>query len=196
MTNRRIIGIILAGGQSRRYGRPKMFELFAGKPFYEWAYVALKDEVDETTIVTQQSYVSRFPASYTVVTDEPTVAQMGPLAGIYSVMASKTADLYVVLPCDMPLIDQYIVRRLLALHERDVSVVTIHRKVQPLVSVWERQVKDTLYTMLSNGDKRVKDLLHRVNVHYIPVESLTTDVVCFTNVNTQQEYEELKKWLT
>ncbi len=39
----KIAGIILAGGKSSRYGKPKMFETYKGKCFYEYSVESLKD---------------------------------------------------------------------------------------------------------------------------------------------------------
>ena len=38
----KIAGIVLAGGQSSRYGQPKMFEMFAGQPLYKHSLIALQ----------------------------------------------------------------------------------------------------------------------------------------------------------
>lgn len=38
----KIAGVVLAGGQSSRYGQPKMFELFAGQPLYKHSLTALQ----------------------------------------------------------------------------------------------------------------------------------------------------------
>ena len=38
----KIAGVVLAGGQSSRYGQPKMFELFAGLPLYKQSLIAFQ----------------------------------------------------------------------------------------------------------------------------------------------------------
>lgn len=46
----KIAGIVLAGGQSSRYGQPKMFEMFAGQPLYKHSLIALqKNQLDRSS---------------------------------------------------------------------------------------------------------------------------------------------------
>ncbi|WP_139488559.1 molybdenum cofactor guanylyltransferase [Brevibacillus dissolubilis] len=112
-----MIGIILAGGQSRRFGRPKALAEYNGKFFYEYAVEALEPHVERILLVSQPELTQRYDgdARLTVIEDEPDVRGNGPLAGLYSAMryvggepatdnsgeASKQ-EWYAVLACDMP----------------------------------------------------------------------------------------------
>ena len=55
--------------------------------------------------MTRHELLERFPGDVNVMTDIVEYAGLGPLAGILSVMESVEADRYVVLPCDMPYVD-------------------------------------------------------------------------------------------
>ncbi|CAM5546636.1 putative molybdenum cofactor guanylyltransferase OS=Lysinibacillus sphaericus OX=1421 GN=mobA PE=3 SV=1 [Lysinibacillus sphaericus] len=57
----KIAGIILAGGQSSRYGKPKMFELFAGQPLYKHSLIALqKNQLSPIIIATNAQLQHQF----------------------------------------------------------------------------------------------------------------------------------------
>lgn len=57
----KIAGIVLAGGQSSRYGQPKMFEMFAGQPLYKHSLIALqKNQLDPLIIATNAHLQHQF----------------------------------------------------------------------------------------------------------------------------------------
>ena len=47
------IGIVLAGGQSKRFGEPKALALRRGKPFLFYSVEALRPIVDQVVVVAQ-----------------------------------------------------------------------------------------------------------------------------------------------
>ena len=106
------MGIVLAGGLSRRFGSPKAFARIENEYFYERAIDALEPHCDEVVIVTRPELLDRYAPSEKVITDLPEFAGLGPLAGILSAMESVEADRYVVLPCDMPYVNAEVIRRI------------------------------------------------------------------------------------
>ena len=55
------VGIVLAGGLSRRFGSPKAFAKLGDRYFYEIAKTALEVHCDEVIVVTRQELLERFP---------------------------------------------------------------------------------------------------------------------------------------
>lgn len=180
-----MVGIVLAGGLSRRFGSPKAFAKLDNQCFYEIAIEALEANCDEVIIVTRQELLERFPEGVKVITDILDYTGLGPLAGILSAMESVEADRYIVLPCDMPYVDEVVVGKLLAQHEKGVTAVVVDGRQHPLVSIWDGSVKDNLQDALDNGQLRVMPVLARSGVSWIDGGLLTDDEQrVFTNVNT------------
>lgn len=98
------VGILLAGGLSRRFGSPKAFAEIDGGLFYERTYQALEAACGHVVIVSREEFLPLFPKELDVITDLLVVAGKGPLAGIFSAMALRPAERYMVLPCDIPFI--------------------------------------------------------------------------------------------
>lgn len=194
MTTKQFVGILLAGGKSRRYGSPKAFAKMDRKQFYEISYANLRTVCDDIVIVTREEYLSRFPSNLTVITDEASYVGFGPLAGIYAAMNYFEAANYVVLPCDMPLLRGEILKRLIELHTQDVTVVTTDGYVQPLVSVWNVNVKREIERSLQEKRLKMTDVLECVNTMYVASEKLTDTPYVFMNVNTPREDKEMRKW--
>jgi len=57
----KIAGIVLAGGKSSRYGKPKTFETYQGKYFYQHSVEALKqNSLSPIVIATNENLISYF----------------------------------------------------------------------------------------------------------------------------------------
>ncbi|MEK5040108.1 molybdenum cofactor guanylyltransferase [Sporosarcina sp. FSL K6-3457] len=181
----RTVGVVLAGGLSRRFGSPKAFAQLGNRYFYEVALEALKAHCDEVIIVTRQELLKCFPEGVKAITDIIDYKGLGPLAGILSAMESVEADRYIVLPCDMPYVDEKVVGKLLAQHEQAVTAVVVDGRQHPLVSIWDRSMKGNLREVLANGQLRVMPVLASSGVRWINGGLLTDDERrVFTNVNT------------
>ncbi|WP_153733247.1 molybdenum cofactor guanylyltransferase [Sporosarcina obsidiansis] len=185
---KKTVGILLAGGQSRRFGSPKAFAKYQGQEFYHYSLDALRPFCDEIIIVTRPEFLGRFPADLRVMTDLEGFAGLGPLAGILTGMEAVAADRYIVLPCDMPFIQANVIERLLDAHCGDVSAVTLEGKRHPLVAVWQATVKPTIRQALNEGNRRVMHVQARHDGRWIEGSMLTTlPGLVFTNVNTPCE---------
>lgn len=187
-------GIVLAGGLSRRFGSPKAFVQMDAKYFYEFAVDALRSSCDEVVIVTRSELIERFPKSEKVITDISEFAGLGPLAGILSAMESVEADRYIVLPCDMPYINEEAVRRLIKRHEKNVTAVVSDGRHHPLVSIWDAGMKEGLQKSLRNKRLRVMHVLTEMKVTWIPGNLLAeNEGLMFMNVNTPDVLERGRK---
>ena len=182
---KKTVGILLAGGLSRRFGSPKAFARLDGKYFYERAMDALEPLCEKIVIVTLPELKDRFPGQLEVITDLPDVAGCGPLAGILSAMDYIEAERYIVLSCDMPYVNHHVIGKLVQLHDADVTAVNVSGRFQPLVSIWNLALKESLKTALENKQYKVMKLLDQFEVAWINGSELTVDEQhVFTNVNT------------
>jgi molybdopterin-guanine dinucleotide biosynthesis protein A len=193
-----VCGIVLSGGESRRFGRPKAFELYEDTPFWQHSLNALKNVTDNQIIVSHPSFVYKFVSDspgLTVILDDDFVRGKGPMAGIYSAMKIKSAEWYVVLSCDIPRINESTVKKLLSLREPTGQAIipTINGRIQPLVGLYHRSTLDKIEELLHNGNLRVMALLKEVNVLYVTEEDLQEEIGVFQNINNPEEYESLNK---
>lgn len=184
------IGIVLAGGLSRRFGSPKAFAQYEGKPFFEFAVAALKPHCDEVIVVTRPELTSRMPMTYSVITDIEKYRGQGPLAGILSAMKAMPAERYVVLPCDMPYVDAEVIGSLVRAHKNPATAVISEGRYHPLVSVWSADLQPQLVESLENEQLSVMKFLSKVDVCWIEGSSLTgNENRVFMNMNTPESLE-------
>ena len=179
------IGILLAGGLSRRFGSPKVFAEIDGELFYEKVYRALAAACDHVVIVSREEFLPLFPAEFDAITDLTFLAGKGPLAGICSAMALRPADRYIVLPCDMPFIgpqEALALKRLST--EADVTAVQTEDEKIPLFSVWNGNWAEELKRYIESGDLSVFGFLSHLKIEWIESSLIHKDKNVFRNINT------------
>jgi len=191
----KVVGVILTGGLSRRFGSPKAFAMFEGQMFYEIAAQRLAPFVEKIVISTSLQLLPRWKeikgiSSIKVVTDVEKFAGEGPLSGIYSTMAAAEADYYLVLPCDMPFIGTEILIELVnnGTSEDVISFQSQDRK-HPLVGLYSRSNFEQLSIFLEQGNRRVMDYLDIVKTSWITIEP--EDEWMFQNINQPGNLQEV-----
>lgn len=189
MTTKRV-GVLLAGGMSRRFGSPKAFAKLDQAYFYELALEALSPFCDKLVIVTRPELIQRFPQSLLVIKDQDPFVGLGPLAGIYSAMEAVEGEEYVILPCDMPYVTASVIEKLLKQHKGQLTAVIADGKHHPLVSIWNHTMKKPLYEALVAKELKVMVLQEKYTIQWIEGRLLTEDVATtFANVNTPDSLE-------
>ncbi|MBY7142079.1 molybdenum cofactor guanylyltransferase [Virgibacillus sp. NKC19-3] len=188
---RKIQGVILAGGMSRRFGSPKAFAEKDGVPFYYYSMAVLKPFVNSMLIVTNPKLHHLFDKedeNIPVVNDLENYRGQGPLAGIYTAMETCNANWYMVLPVDVPFMESQVIEKLVhSIDTEDVDAVipVVAGKLQPLVSVFHHSLKDVIKSQLDNGKRAVEPLLKKCKVSYIRLNSEKA----FININHQSDYQ-------
>ena len=128
--------LILAGGRSRRMGRPKAFLPVEGETLLERA-VRIARELNPVEVLISgragHDY-SALPGCRVVLDREP---DLGPLGGIERGLASSRTPLLLVLAVDLPHITAAFLRRLLGHCDASIGVVPrLDGRLEPLAAVY------------------------------------------------------------
>lgn len=173
-----VTGVILAGGQSRRFGSDKaLFEL-NGRPLIERAYQVLS-QVSDSVFVSVGSEHTRYPVPATHLYDKPGYA--GPLAGIFAGMAASTTPWILVLAVDLPYVEAADLKRLLAARgaESDAIIARSADRIHPLCACYHRRSLSVAKELLDQGQFAVSGFTSALNTHVIGYSEDT-----LTNLNT------------
>lgn len=178
------VGILLAGGLSRRFGSPKAFAELDGKAFYEYAYDALAAVCEHVVVITRPELKGRFPDTMDVISDTEKFAGLGPLAGIYTAMAERPARQYFVLPCDMPFIGAAETTALMqaASKTKDITAIRADDHDIPLFSLWNGHIRDLLEKDLEEEQLRVMVFMAKVKTEWL-ASSAIGNLDAFRNIN-------------
>jgi molybdopterin-guanine dinucleotide biosynthesis protein A len=188
------VGLVLAGGRSRRLGRAKGEIQFQGQSLAERAAHALWPLSASVLVSVGPGADNPTPGFATIEDESP--AGRGPLAGIDAgFRATGDADL-LVLACDYPLVETALMRSITEAPAAGDDVVIVSDcggRDHPLVALWRRRTAATVAAALERGHLKVRALLAEFEVKRVGPEQLPgvdLDRLLF-NLNWPGELEEL-----
>jgi molybdenum cofactor guanylyltransferase len=170
VADRRLTGILLVGGASRRFGSPKALARFEGETLADRAWRLLGEVCDERIAVGRSDGLP-FPA----LADEGT----GPVAAIAAGLRHATHDVAVVVPVDTPLLTGEALR-LLAGACRDAAVA----QAGPLPCAVARRTLPAFET----GERRLRTVLDGLDTARLELEERL-----LVNVNTRADLDRLAR---
>ncbi|OIU68736.1 molybdenum cofactor guanylyltransferase [Rossellomorea aquimaris] len=198
MGRKNVMGVILAGGKSRRFGSNKGFALLNGIPFYEWSIRAMKKAVENCVLVTSRELESEYKAiaGMPVIVDDSSFKESGPLGGVYTAMTEMApVEWYVVLPIDVPYINSTIIQQIIEADGTGFKAIIpiIEGKKQFLIAAYHYSIKDVIYEQLRTGNYSMQSFVEKIDVLYIEEKEMGENAsVSFRNVNTVQDLEIFK----
>ena len=183
-----ITGIILAGGKSSRMGTDKGFVLYKNKSFVQHIIDALQPLVDEVIIVSNNPDYDVFGLKR--VND--LIENTGPVAGVYTGLHYSKTENNLVVSCDVPLINSETLSLLINGVEdaKDVVQLESNGKSMPLIAMYKKQSKAVFYSLLKDGERRL-----RIALTHLQVKTITLDEKqgrYTTNINTLKNLKEIE----
>lgn len=189
----KIAGVVLAGGQSSRYGQPKMFETFNGQPLYKNSLIALqKNQLQPLIIATNVNLESKFAEDKIEIIIEKQPYQ-GPLSALQNIIAHfQDVEWFFIVASDMPYMNVDFVQTMLTyIDDRyDAIVPKQASRIQPLSSLYRRSALPKANLLLQQNKRSMKVLLEQLRVRYVEFEE---ECSTFVNINTQQDWSQLDK---
>lgn len=182
-----ITGVILAGGESRRFGTNKAFAPLHGVPLVEHSLEVMRKIFSEVLIVTDTSDLySRFGVP--VFQDfEP---HQGPLGGIFTALHQTRNDKIFVVGCDMPLLDRETIEQILEAGRDADAAVPIHDgQKEYLMALYSRALLQSMCLALGDGKNSLKEFCCKIpNIEWVPIGGAS-----WTDVDTPEDLEQLEK---
>ncbi|PEJ59338.1 molybdenum cofactor guanylyltransferase [Bacillus sp. AFS002410] len=188
----KIAGVVLAGGKSSRYGKPKMFEKYKDKFLYEYSVQALEENsISPIIISTNEKLVPYFSKNdLEFVIEGETEEYQGPLYAMYNAFSKiQNIDWYFVLACDTPFITADFVRKMIALLKDsnvDVILPIQSDKLQPLFALYHRDCIGKMNEILDKNNRKLQILFDEVNVLTVP---FSKDERIFKNINRPEDWQ-------
>ncbi len=187
---RRLTGVILAGGTSRRMGTDKALLTLGGLTFIEIIARTLIRIVGDVMISAGDvSKYRRF--NFPVIPDVH--PGCGPLGGIHAALSSAPGEGALIVSCDMPLITGVECERLgSAIPRSDVVIARIGGRLHPLPGIYRKGVLPVLQRRLTEGRYAVLDFIGEVPVTVVDLP----ETAAASNINTPGEYQSIRTALS
>ncbi|MDE0731129.1 MAG: molybdenum cofactor guanylyltransferase [Longimicrobiales bacterium] len=188
MATARLLGAVLAGGRSRRYGSDKSNALVGGRLLVERSISALEQVVEEVVVVTSR----QLPDSIVVPCIPDRFVDAGPLGGLHA--ALHTAVEYgssgvLLLACDMPLITPEVLRAVaVAMDQRPAVAPLRDEGIEPLCAAYHIDTLQTAEDLLLGNDLSLHRFFKEVGGRPIDLEAMGMECGnVFFNVNEQAD---------
>jgi molybdopterin-guanine dinucleotide biosynthesis protein A len=164
------IGVVLAGGEGRRFGVPKGGVVLGGSSLADRAARALKPLCGGVIISIARGAANPAPGYPTVEDQAPL---RGPLGGIAAAFASTGQADLLVLACDYPAVGTSFLRSLVGLAEGGgdlIFPVDDGGRDHPLVGLWNRTAESAVLAALEEQVFKVQSLLPDLAVRRLPAK--------------------------
>lgn len=190
-----LLGIVIAGGLSQRFGGEKAVAPFAGRPLLLWAVERLRAACAKVAVNARAGTEAEALArahGIPVLADAPGDPD-GPLSGVKAGLAwlqAESAASLAVSPCDAPLLPVDLYPRLHAAAGAGAAMAETSEGRQPMCAIWPAAALPRLTDALAGGAHpptwRMLEELGAVKVRFDRPEA-------FANLNTRDDLERLER---
>jgi len=189
-----VLGVILAGGASRRYGSDKALAKLDGRTLLDHIIGRVRPQVTELVI----SGPAREGCSTPAIADEH--PGQGPLAGLHAVLRwadARQLPLVATFACDTPFIPIHCVERFHAAIGTSLCAVACRAgELQPTCALWRTAALASVGAALASGERSLRgaiDAVDAVSVEFDARAGAKGDP--FFNINRLQEMKSARSWL-
>ncbi len=178
-----VTGLILAGGQSRRFGADKARHPVEGRPMIARVYDVLAPRVASVLVSVHGPEDDYGLPAERVVDAYPGA---GPLAGLHAGLARCPTPWLLALACDLPFLTSEVLEILLSARDEAARPVVAHTpdgRRQPLCALYPRALCATAEDRLEAGRFALHDLLRVAG----PVREVPVPAAPLRNVNVQDD---------
>ena len=184
-------GVLLAGGQSLRFGSNKALAQLDGRRLIEYPAQILTELFAHRLLVTNQPEIYAF-LGWPMTPD--LIPGGGPLAGIEAALTCAATPYIFVAGCDMPHLDRALITLLCTLAPGFDAVIPLTAKGrEPLHGVYARTALPAIKTALAGGSRKLQVVLGRLKVREVSEAEMLAVSACalrsFSNINTVEDLE-------
>lgn len=185
-----MIGVVLAGGKSTRFGEDKSLYELNGKPMYEHVIEKMKNvqAIDEIVINTNDKLKRSFK-DFKVLVDDEDYKDMGPLSGLYRVASEYPDDAFLIISCDTPYVESEWLNILVdeALKTGHTTITADGEREHPLIGVYQAGLVDILKEQLKTERLSLKAFFENIDVNVLNIDDYNLDNTTLVNINRKTD---------
>ena len=197
MDHNNILGAVLAGGKSQRFGEDKSQVKLNGKLLIDYILSEIIDEFKEILIVSNKQIKFKNYENISLINDFK--KDQGPLGGVLSAMkwAKEKNNKYEwisTFPVDTPFFKKEILQKFLSeinLEESKLFFIKSNNTRHNIFGIWSIDLMKKLEDDLNEGQRKVEVWANSVGVKVINMEFINNDP--FFNINTKEDLEKAKE---
>tara|TARA_B100001564_G_scaffold314177_1_gene288124 strand:+ start:13 stop:636 length:624 start_codon:yes stop_codon:yes gene_type:complete len=194
-----ILGVVLAGGKSQRFGQDKSQVKLQDKLLIDYILTEIVDEFNETLIIANQRI--NFTKSKNISVTKDFKKNLGPLGGVLTAMKwieenKKSYRWVSTFPTDTPFFTKKELRYFyenIKMGEGKLFFIKSKETRHNIFGLWSLDLLERLEADLAKGERKVEDWADSIGVSTINIDYKKPDP--FFNINTQKDLEKANKIL-
>ena len=198
MIENNILGIILAGGKSSRFGEDKSTVKLGNKTLLDHIVNKIENEFNEILVISNNKELN-FQNKKIQVIEDCIKGQLGPLVGILTAMKwvkenKKDYRWVVSFPCDTPFFDINLTNKLkLKTNNTSKKLIFLNseKKRHNIFGAWSIDLAEILENDLKKNFRKVEIWADKIGYESININIEKFDK--FLNINTKKDFEKAKK---
>ena len=198
MIENNILGIILAGGKSSRFGEDKSIAKLGDKTLLDHTINKIENEFTEILLISNNKEFN-FKNNKIHVVEDCIEGQLGPLVGILTAMKwviknKKNYKWIASFPCDTPFFDIKLISELkIKVKETSKKLIFLNsnKKRHNIFGLWSMDLIEILEKDIKNSFRKVELWADKIGYENIDMNEEKFDK--FLNINTKKDLEKAKE---
>ena len=198
MIENNILGVVLAGGKSKRFGDDKTTAKLGNKSLLDHTIEKIEKKFDEILIISNnEKHISIKKNVFS--TKDLIEGHLGPLVGVLSAMEwikkhKKNYNWIATFPCDTPFFDENLVDKIMNCPKnssKKLFFLKSGNRRHNIFGLWSLELKDILLEDINKGHRKVEQWANKVGSEIIEIND--ENDYNFLNINTKEDLEKAKK---
>ena len=198
MIENNILGVVLAGGKSKRFGDDKTTAKLGNKSLLDHTIEKIEKKFDEILIISNNE--KHISIKKNVFSAKDLIeGHLGPLVGVLSAMEwikkhKKNYNWIATFPCDTPFFDENLVDKIMNCPKnssKKLFFLKSGNRRHNIFGLWSLELKDILLEDINKGHRKVEKWANRVGSEIIEIND--ENDYNFLNINTKEDLEKAKK---
>ena len=198
MIENNILGVVLAGGKSKRFGDDKTTAKLGNKTLLDHTIEKIEKKFDEILIISNnEKHISIKKNVFS--TKDLIEGHLGPLVGVLSAMEwikkhKKNYNWIATFPCDTPFFDENLVDKIMNCPKnssKKLFFLKSGNRRHNIFGLWSLELKDILLEDINKGHRKVEEWANKVGSEIIEIND--ENDYNFLNINTKEDLEKAKK---
>ena len=198
MSENNILGVVLAGGKSKRFGDDKTTAKLGNKSLLDHTIEKIEKKFDEILIISNNEKHTSIKKNV-FSTKDLIEGHLGPLVGVLSAMEwikkhNKNYNWIATFPCDTPFFDHNVIEKIKNYPKntsKKLFFLKSGNRRHNIFGIWSIELKDILLEDINKGHRKVEEWANKVGSEIIEIND--ENDYNFLNINTKEDLEKAKK---
>jgi len=197
MSENNILGVILAGGKSKRFGEDKTTAKLGNKTLLDHVISKIEKNFKEILIIENKEKINQDKKNV-FSTKDIIEGYLGPLVGVLSAMEwiknnKKNYNWIATFPCDTPFFNENLIDKIKNFpinSPKKLFFLKSGSRRHNIFGLWSLELKDILLEDINNGHRKVEEWANKIGPEIIEINE--ENDYNFLNINTREDLQKAK----